>query len=166
MRRLLSIALAFVLMAVAAGLFAVGSQGALYMAAEDLVRLMTVWQKECGSKSNDSDCDRNLAALRKSAFDSAKFAWELADPEPGVDKRQEDGENGWRAHWRMYAELFKYHGECFNRYDTPECRAEWVAQDKERTRLWRLYGPEPRWRDFPDALTHRVFTPTKKGVTR
>jgi hypothetical protein len=160
MKRLVSTSLAFLLMALAGALFGMGSQGALYAGAENLISLMSAWQKECAGKT-DADCSRNLTALRKQAFETAKFADELATEQLDGDSTP-DGKNGWRAHWRMYAQLFKYHGECFNHYDTPECRAEWVAQDKERTRLWRLYGPEPRWRDFPDPLRHRVFTPDKK----
>jgi hypothetical protein len=111
-----------------------------------------------------------LAALRKEALTAAEFALSFAEDDP--DDPNPDGsaigngKAGWKASWRMYAELFKYHGECFNRYDAPECREKWVAQDKERSRMWRLYGPELRWRDFPDALRHRVFTPGKKAVSR
>jgi hypothetical protein len=59
----------------------------------------------------------------------------------------------------MYAQLFKYHGDCFNRYDCNECRKEWAAFEKEKRRLEGLYGPEPRWQYFPEALKGRVFKP-------
>jgi len=154
--------LSLALILTAAGLFGMGSQAALYTAAEDLVDKMIAWSKECVGKT-DVDCSRNLDALRKTAFKAAEFPNELA--QDTTDDKSPDGDAigngkaGWKAHWRMYQQLFIYHGKCFNRYDAKECREMWVAQDKERTRIWHLYGPEPRWRDFPDALRHRTFKP-------
>jgi hypothetical protein len=58
----------------------------------------------------------------------------------------------------LYESLFKYHGDCFDRYDTDECKANWTAFEQEQQRVTRLYGPEPRWWGFPDALKGRVFT--------
>jgi hypothetical protein len=141
---------------IAAGLFGMGSQAALYTAAEDLVDKMIAWNKECGEKT-DADCSRNLVALRKTAFKAAEWPIEVAQSD--TDDKNPDGENGWRAHWGLYERLFKYHGECFNRYDSQECRAAWAAFEKEKQRVEGLYGPEPRWWRFPDALKGRVFTP-------
>jgi hypothetical protein len=131
-----------------------GTQGTLYKAAQDFIDMATAWQKECSDKPNDANCAGNLAALRKHAFKTAEWCYELSDP-----NSIEEGEKNYQASWRMYSELFNYHGACFDRYDAPECKAWWVAQDKERTRIWKVYGPEPRWRDFPDALRHQTFKP-------
>jgi hypothetical protein len=146
---------------IAAGLFGMGSQAALYTAAEDLVDKMIAWSKECGGKT-DANCSRNLTALRKTAFKAAEWPIEVAqdpnDKSPDGEGRG-FGKDGWRAEWLLYARLFKYHGECFNRYDSQECRAKWAAFEKEKQRVEGLYGPEPRWWGFPDALKGRVFTP-------
>jgi hypothetical protein len=152
----------FTLMLVAAGLFGMGSQGVLYELAGDLVNKMVTWSNECGGKT-DADCSRNLTALRKAAYKAAEFPADMASDDS--DDKSQDGEAvgngkaGWKAHWRLYEQLFKYHGECFNRYDADKCRAEWAAFEKEQQRCSRLYGEEPRWADFPDALKERVFKP-------
>jgi hypothetical protein len=152
----------FMLLLVAAGLFGMGSQGILYGLAGDLVNNMITWSKECGGKT-DADCSRKLTALRKAASKATEFPTDLASDDSG-DTSQDgeaigNGKAGWKAHWRLYAQLFKYHGDCFNRYDADECRAEWAAFEKEQQRCSRLYGEEPRWSDFPDALKERVFRP-------
>jgi hypothetical protein len=154
--------LSLMLILITTGLFGMGSQGVLYQLAGDLVNKMIAWSKECGGKT-DADCSRNLTALRKTASKAAEFSSDMATIDP--DDKSQDGEAigngkaGWKAHWRLYAQLFKYHGDCFNRYDTEGCRAEWAAFEKEQHRCSRLYGEEPRWADFPDALKVRVFRP-------
>jgi hypothetical protein len=156
--------LSFTLALIAAGLLGMGSQAALYTAAEDLVDKMIAWSKECGGKTN-ADCSRNLAALRKTAFKAAESPIEIAGPQDPNDKNPDGsgmngfGKDGWRARWLLYARLFKYHGECFNRYDGAECREKWAAFEKEEQRINSRYGPDGRWPDFPDALKHRVFMP-------
>ena len=153
--------LSFTLALIAAGLLGMGSQAALYTAAEDLVDKMIAWSKECGGKT-DADCSRNLTALRKTAFKAAEFPNELAqdttDKSPDGDAIG-NGRAGWKANWRLYAMLFRYHGECFDRYNAAECKAKWAAFEKEKQRAEGLYGPEPRWWGFPDALKGRVFRP-------
>jgi hypothetical protein len=136
------------------GLFGMGSQAYLYTLAEDLVDKMIAWNKECGGKT-DADCSRNLTALRNTAFKAAEFPIEIVQSDP--DDKTADGDDGWKAHWLLYARLFKYHGACFDRYDSQECREKWAAFEKEQRRVSSRYGPEPRWPDFPDALKHRVF---------
>jgi hypothetical protein len=121
-----------------------GTQGALYEGAEDLITYMTAWNKECSGKT-DADCSRNLAAIRKAAFKNAQWIQELF--------LQTDN----NSHWLIYVQLFTYHGDCFNRYDTQGCKDEWAAFVKEKSRIETLYGPEPRWSYFPDALKSRVF---------
>jgi hypothetical protein len=158
MKKLLS----FTLILATTGLFGMGSQGVLYQLAGDLVNKMIAWSNECGGKT-DADCSRNLTALRKAAYNAAEFPTSMATIDPD-DKSPDgeaigDGKAGWKAHWRLYAQLFKYHGDCFNRYDADECRAEWEAFEKEQQRCSRLYGEEPRWADFPDALKTRAFRP-------
>jgi hypothetical protein len=154
--------LSFTLVSIAAGLFGMGSQAYLYTLAEDLVDKMIAWSKECGAKT-DADCSRNLTALRKAAFKAAEWPIEVIQSDP--DDKSRDGEGtglgkgGWKAHWRLYEQLFRYHGECLNRYDSQECRAKWAAFEKEQRRVNSRYGPEPRWPDFPDALKQRVFVP-------
>ena len=145
-----------------------GSQAALYVGAEDLGEEVAAWQKECAGKTQP-DCSRNLEALRKKAFKLAKFAQSKGDldranvnnvPDPvegdGVD--YETGKvNGWRANWRVVARLVRYHAECFNRYDTSECKAEWAAFQKEEKRVRDLYGPDARFEGFPSAFKERTF---------
>jgi hypothetical protein len=147
-----------------------GSQVVLYALAEDLGEKIAGWQKECAGKTQ-RNCSRNLEALRKKAFKLAKFAQSMGDldkanvnnvPDPvegdGVD--YETGKvNGWRANWRVVAGLVRYHAECFNRYDTSECKAEWVAFQKEQTRVRDLYGPDARFEGFPSAFKERTFGP-------
>jgi hypothetical protein len=149
--------LSLALILIAAGLFGMGSQGALYSVAEDLVDEMVAWSKACGGKT-DADCSRDLSTLRKTAFKAAEFPAQFAGA-PAANDKTPDGENGWIAHWRLYERLFKYHGECFNRYDSQECREKWATFEKEQRRLSSRYGPEPRWAYFPDALKQRVFRP-------
>jgi tetratricopeptide (TPR) repeat protein len=148
-------------------LFGMGSQAYLYTLAENLVDKMIAWSKECGGKT-DADCSRNLTELSKTAFKATEFAQEdgiifggsVTDPVKGDGIDPDTGKvSGWRAEWRLYARLFKYHGECFNRYDAKECRAMWTAFEKEEQRYRGLYGEPKRWPDFPAALKHRVFTP-------
>jgi hypothetical protein len=152
----------FTLILVAAGLFGMGSQGVLYGLAGDLVNKMITWSKECGGKT-DADCSHNLTALRKEAYKAAEFPTDIASDDSGDTSKDGEaignGKAGWKAHWRLYAQLFKYHGDCFNRYDADVCRAEWAAFEKEQQRCSDLYGEEPRWADFPDALKERVFRP-------
>jgi hypothetical protein len=109
-----------------AGLFGMGSQAYLYTVAEDLVDKMIAWSKECGCKT-DADCSRNLTAIRKTAFKAAEWPAELASDDSGDaspdGKAIGGGKAGWKAHWRLYESLFKYHGDCFDRYDTDECKA-------------------------------------------
>jgi hypothetical protein len=120
----LLIAFAFVLSS--AGLFGMGSQAYLYTVAEDLVDKMIAWSKECGGQT-DADCSRNLTAIRKTAFKAAEWPAELASNDSGDTspdgKAIGGGKAGWKAHWRLYESLFKYHGDCFDRYDTDECKA-------------------------------------------
>jgi hypothetical protein len=156
MKAKIRILIAGALLACSGALFSIGSQAALYTLGEDLVDKMIAWSKECGGKT-DADCSRNLAALRRTAFKAAEWPIEVAGTD--ADDKNPDGENGWRAHWRLYERLFKYHGGCFNRYDSQECRSQWTAFEKEQRRVTNLYGPEPRWWGFPDALKGRVFTP-------
>src|SRR5213078_2123691 len=96
--------LSLALILIAAGLFGMGSQAALYTAAEDLVDKMIAWSKECAGKT-DADCSRNLDALRKTAFEAAEFANENAqittdDKIPDGDAIG-NGKAGWKADWRM-----------------------------------------------------------------
>jgi Dolichyl-phosphate-mannose-protein mannosyltransferase len=147
-----------------------GSQAALYVGAEDLGEEIAAWQKKCAGKTQP-DCSRNLDALRKKAFKLAEFAQSKGDldranvnnvPDPvegdGVD--YETGKvNGWRANWRVVARLVRYHAECFNRYDTSECKAEWAAFQKEQKRVRDLYGPDARFEGFPSAFKERTFGP-------
>jgi hypothetical protein len=90
---------------------------------------MIAWSKECAGKT-DGDCSRNLAALRKAASKAAEWPQELADMpvEPSADLPT-DQINRSRAEWRLFERLFRYHGECFNRYDSKECRAKWAAYE-------------------------------------
>jgi hypothetical protein len=53
----------------------------------------------------------------------------------------------------------RYHAECFNRYDTSECKAEWAAFQKEEKRVRDLYGPDARFEGFPNAFKERTFGP-------
>jgi hypothetical protein len=147
-----------------------GSQAALYVGAEDLGEEIAAWQKECAGKTQP-DCSRNLEALRKKAFELAEFAqskgdWDgvnvnnVPDPIEGDGVDYETGKaNGWRANWRVVARLVRYHAECFNRYDTSECKAEWAAFQKEQKRVRDLYGPDARFEGFPSAFKERTFGP-------
>jgi hypothetical protein len=127
---------------VASSVIGMGTQGALYEGAEDLISYMTAWNKECSGKT-DADCSRNLAAVRKEAYKNAQWIQELFE--------QTDND----SHWLIYVQLFKYHGDCFDRYDTQGCKDEWTAFVKEKSRIENLYGPEPRWSHFPEALKGR-----------
>src|SRR5713101_4212317 len=142
----LKILTATALILCAAGLLGMGSQAALYMGAEDLGEEINAWSKECAGKT-DANCSRNLAALRKKAFKLAEFAQSIGhtdganvdnvpDPVEGDGVDYETGKvNGWRANWRVVARLVRYHGECLNRYDTPECKTKWAAFKKEEERV-------------------------------